>query len=99
MELIYEKIGEVLDKAVKILSAHPLCDYCLGRQFSTLVYGAGNDEKGKAIKLSLIMLSLLQGKDSEEARSILRTLASTGFKPAIKTLQALGEEAPEARPC
>ena len=99
MELIYEKIGEVLDKAAKILSAHPLCDYCLGRQFSTLAYGAGNDEKGKAIKLSLVMLSILQGKDSEEARSILRTLASTGFKPAIKTLQALGEEAPETRPC
>ncbi len=97
--MIYEKLGEVLDKAVKILSAHPLCDYCLGRQFSTLVYGAGNDEKGKAIKLILVMQSLLHGKDSDEARSILRTLASTGFKPAIKTLQALGEEPQEPQPC
>lgn len=99
MELIYEKLGEVLDKAARILSAHPLCDYCLGRQFSTLVYGAGNDEKGRAIKLILVMLSFLQGRDSEEAHSLLGALASTGFKPAIKALQALGEEAPKPRPC
>ncbi len=97
--LLSEKLIEILNTAKKLLLAHPLCDYCLGRQFSSLCYGAGNDEKGRALKLILTMWSFIWHKESGEIPEILIRLASTGFKPAIKTLQALTEEIPEQSSC
>ena len=94
-----EKIAEILDKAAEILLAHPLCDYCLGRQFSALCYGAGNDEKGRAIKLLLTMRAVLKHKEEGEVDEVLKKIALTGFRPAIKTLQALGSEVPEPVEC
>ncbi len=94
-----EKIAEILDKAAEILLAHPLCDYCLGRQFSALCYGAGNDEKGRAIKLLLTMRAVLKHKEEGKVDEVLKKIALTGFRPAIKTLQALGSEVPEPVEC
>ena len=99
MELSFEKLMEVFEKAAKILEGYPLCDYCLGRQFSSLCYGAGNDEKGRAIKLGLIMNAIAAYRESGEIPEILRRIAETGFSPAVKTLQMLGEEAPKPKPC
>ena len=99
MELSFEKLVEVFEKAAKILEGYPLCDYCLGRQFSSLCYGAGNDEKGRAIKLGLIMNAIAAYRESGEIPEILRRIAETGFSPAVKTLQMLGEEAPKPKPC
>jgi len=97
--LSYERLAEVLGKAERLLLAHSLCDYCLGRQFSSLCYGAGNDERGRALKLILTMWSLIRYRESGETPEILRRLASTGFGPAVKTLQALGEVPPKQSPC
>ncbi|MCD6591586.1 MAG: tRNA pseudouridine(54/55) synthase Pus10 [Thaumarchaeota archaeon] len=99
MELSFEKLVEVFEKAAKILEGYPLCDYCLGRQFSSLCYGAGNDEKGRAIKLGLIMNAIAAYRESGEIPEILKRIAETGFSPAVKTLQMLGEEAPKPKPC
>jgi len=44
----------VVDVANSLLSAKPLCDNCLGRQFALLGYGLTNRERGKAIKLLLL---------------------------------------------
>ncbi len=99
MELNFEKLAKVLGKAEEILSRYPLCDYCLGRQFSSLCYGAGNDEEGKAIKLILTMQSVLTYRERGEIDELLKKIAVTGFKPAVKTLQAFGEEAPEPQKC
>lgn len=99
MELSFERLTEILEKAEKLLLAHPLCDYCLGRQFSSLCYGAGNDGKGRSLKLILTMWGLIRHKESGETPEILRRIALTGFKPALKTLQALGEEPPQQSPC
>ena len=99
MELSFEKLVEVFEKAAKILEGYPLCDYCLGRQFSSLCYGAGNDEKGRAIKLGLIMNAIAAYRESGEIPEILRRIAETGFSPAVKTLQMLGEEASKPKPC
>jgi len=99
MELAFDKLGEILDKASKMISAHPLCDYCLGRQFSSLCYGVGNDEKGRAIKLILTMLSSLNHENSGSVHDVLSALAATGFKPAVKRMKMLGAEPPEVRPC
>jgi len=45
----------VLSKALDLLSKYPLCDSCLGRCFARLGYGLENKERGKAIKLVLLM--------------------------------------------
>jgi tRNA pseudouridine synthase 10 len=97
--LSFEGLAEVLGRAEKLLLAHSLCDYCLGRQFSSLCYGAGNDEKGRAMKLILTMWGLIRHRESGETPEILRKLASMGFSPAVKTLEALGEESPEQLQC
>jgi tRNA U54 and U55 pseudouridine synthase Pus10 len=47
--------SEVLNKALNLLKNYPLCDNCLGRCFARLGYGLDNKERGKAIKISLIL--------------------------------------------
>ncbi len=46
---------EISDKALQLLTAHPLCDNCLGRQFALLGYGLSNETRGKTLKLLLTM--------------------------------------------
>jgi tRNA pseudouridine synthase 10 len=46
---------EISDKALELLTAHPLCDNCLGRQFALLGYGLSNNTRGKTLKLLLTM--------------------------------------------
>ena len=46
---------DIVDKAMEILKRYPLCDRCLGRLFGYLGKGLGNDERGKALKLVLVM--------------------------------------------
>jgi len=93
------EVLEILDRASEILSAYPLCDYCLGRQFSALCYGVGNDEKGRAIKLLLTMRSVARHRGGMGLDEVLKKVASTGFKPAARTLQALKSEVPEVVEC
>jgi len=47
--------GEILNKAFTLLSKYPLCNSCLGRCFARLSYGHSNNERGKAMKLALLM--------------------------------------------
>ena len=70
----------VLDAALEMLEKHPLCDNCLGRQFALLARGVENDERGKALKLSLRMqASVLFLKGETEGLRNLKTLAVNGF--------------------
>lgn len=50
---------DVLEKTVQMLEAYPLCDHCLGRQFALLGRGLENDRRGQALKLSLMLQSML----------------------------------------
>ena len=43
---------DTLEKALTMLSKHPLCDNCLGRQFALLGYNIENKDRGRALKLS-----------------------------------------------
>jgi tRNA pseudouridine synthase 10 len=45
----------ILDTARKILHEGPICDHCLGRQFAKLSTGLGNDQRGKALRITLEM--------------------------------------------
>ncbi|MBI4019528.1 MAG: tRNA pseudouridine(54/55) synthase Pus10 [Candidatus Aenigmarchaeota archaeon] len=44
----------IIEKALKIL-AQPVCDHCLGRQFSQLLSGFTNVERGRAIRMVVAM--------------------------------------------
>jgi tRNA pseudouridine synthase 10 len=46
---------EILEKALEMLEKYPLCDHCLGRQFALLGQNIENDERGRALKLTLTL--------------------------------------------
>ncbi len=57
--------NDVERKSIDLLNKYPLCDSCLGRCFAKLSYGLSNSERGRSIKIS-IMLSLDEAiKDHE----------------------------------
>jgi tRNA pseudouridine synthase 10 len=88
---------DVLDKALEMLEARPLCDHCLGRQFALLGYSIENNDRGKAIKLSLTLSAsaLYQLKDSKGLKS-LKILAANGFsREAAETLRHLKRRVPK----
>ncbi len=64
------------EKALKLLKNHPLCNYCLGRQFSNLATGTTNLSRGKTIKDFLVME--FSTDLSEENVSILQCLSRSG---------------------
>jgi tRNA pseudouridine synthase 10 len=84
---------DILQKALKMLEAHALCDHCLGRQFALLGHGLDNAERGEAIKLVLTLdghESILL--DQERGEQILKVLARNGFsKTAQAVMDGLGK--------
>jgi tRNA pseudouridine synthase 10 len=84
---------DVLGKALAMLEKYPLCDHCLGRQFAMLGHGLQNDERGKAIKLTLVFQAhtMTLAKVKEGART-LKILAASGFsETAREVLQRMNK--------
>jgi tRNA pseudouridine synthase 10 len=77
----------ILEKALKMLEKHPLCNHCLGRQFALLGHGMENCERGKAIKtiLTLEAHALALSKNKEGVR-VLKILATNGFFETAKEI-------------
>ncbi len=72
-----ERVGRVLDAALRVLLRYPLCDRCLGRLFARLGRGLDNAERGRAVKTLLAMLlDELRLSDEE-----LETLVANGGLP------------------
>ena len=76
---------DVLEKALELLSKHPLCDYCLGRQFALLGYSMENNIRGSALKVSLTMQAndLVKEGNPKGAKQ-LKLLATNGFSREAK---------------
>ncbi len=72
------------EKALKLLKDNPLCDYCLGRQFSNLATGTTNLNRGMTIKDFLVLE--FSTDLSEENLSILQCLSRSGSVLAKKLL-------------
>ncbi|UCG37322.1 MAG: tRNA pseudouridine(54/55) synthase Pus10 [Candidatus Bathyarchaeota archaeon] len=91
----------ILEKALNMLTTHPLCDDCLGRQFALLGHGVENRKRGETIKLLLTMEAndtLL--RNDEAGEDILRKIAGHGsFEMAHKILTRFGRKAPSKRRC
>ncbi len=88
---------DVLEKAFELLSTHPLCDNCLGRQFASLGYSMENNIRGTAIKISLTMqTSDLAQTKTTEATKRLKILATNGFsREAQETLKHMKKKVPK----
>jgi len=82
---------EILEKALEMLEKYPLCDHCLGRQFALLGQNIENDERGRALKLTLTLKAhMLALSKSKEGLKILKILATNGFfKTAAELLQKM----------
>jgi tRNA pseudouridine synthase 10 len=91
---------DILEKALAMLSKHPLCDNCLGRQFALLGYNIENKDRGRALKLSLT----LQASELNSAKNALgvkrlKALAVNGFsREAQETLFHLKKRVPKEDP-
>jgi tRNA pseudouridine synthase 10 len=90
----------VLEKALEMLEKYVLCDHCLGRQFALLGHGVENDERGKALKLSLTLQAsaLIKSKNAEGLKN-LKILATNGFsREAAETIRQLKKCIPKRGP-
>ncbi len=90
---------DIIEKALLMLRRHPLCDHCLGRQFALLGHGVENEERGKAIKLSIVLKAHAHAKiqmKNQESDKTLWILATSGFSQTAKeVLQEIGKTSPK----
>jgi len=82
---------DILENALAMLSRHPLCDNCLGRQFALLGYNIENEDRGKALKLGLtLQAGAFHSAKNAEGVKKLKMLAVNGFsREAQDTLHRL----------
>ena len=66
MEVPKEK--RVLSQALELLQEYPLCDRCLGRLFGWLGTDTTNPERGRSIKLLLIMDADLEIRSGDKGQ-------------------------------
>jgi len=92
---------EILEKAQKMLEAHPLCDQCLGRQFALLGYGLDDQKRGETLKLLLTMKNHQLALSGEKAGfSNLRILAANGSSDmATDILRNMRKRARKKKEC
>lgn len=82
----------LMEIAESLLYEYALCNHCLGRQFAMLGHGLSNDERGKAIKLLLVINGSKRIREGDNSgMNILTSVAINGFsKFAIATQKVLG---------
>ena len=92
---------DILEKATQMLTVHPLCSHCLGRQFALLGHGIENRSRGEAIKLLLTMKGhqLTLSKD-KTGIPLLKTVAANGsFNMARNILKRFNKRARAKKQC
>jgi len=68
----------------KLLLSIPLCDRCLGRQFSNLITPYDNETKGKVLKDFLFMSEMLAKEENPQRSSkTIKALAESGHEPSL----------------
>ncbi len=90
----------ILETAFRLLKEYPLCDSCLGRQFAMLGTGLTNKERGRCLKMALLMsVQAIEESNAEQIKDYLRILARSDFAPASLLIEKLGEKPPKPEPC
>lgn len=79
-------IGMLLERAAKILEKRYACDNCLGRQFSQLLSGYTNAERGKVLRTALAMAIDASQKAEIESSNLFgfRFRQSRDFAKGVK---------------
>ena len=92
---------EILKTARALLEKYPLCDSCLGRQFALLAHGLTNQERGRTIKLLLILEAQRMALEKvEEWKELLTTIAVNGLSDlAVENLKDAGINVDKAEVC
>ncbi|MEB3755708.1 MAG: tRNA pseudouridine(54/55) synthase Pus10 [Desulfurococcales archaeon] len=92
--------SNIINLAIEILRKYPLCDRCLGRMFARLGRDLSNKERGKALKL-LIVLHLhnriLSG--DQDAIQLFKEIAPNIGRPARGLYEELFKEELHNRNC
>ncbi len=90
---IAERAGWLVASAYAVLRDKPLCDRCLGRLFGLLGKGVSNEERGRSLRLALVMTlhSLVRDGD-EEAKKALVELAPRLCTVSRRLFRELGVE-------
>ena len=92
--------GELLEAAKRALSKYPLCDRCLGRLFAGLGRGLTNAERGRALKVAILMdLAARMAAGDQGAAKELEALAPNMGPVAAQTYKALTSRDLEPRQC
>ncbi|MFQ6068688.1 MAG: tRNA pseudouridine(54/55) synthase Pus10 [Candidatus Bathyarchaeia archaeon] len=92
---------DILEKAQRMLTDHPLCNHCLGRQFALLGHGVENKNRGRAIKLLLTMKGHQFVLSKNKAGvTLLKTVAVNGsFDTAYNILKSFNKRTPAKKRC
>jgi tRNA pseudouridine synthase 10 len=93
---------DILEQAMDLIRELPICDRCLGRQFAWLSTDSTNEARGASLKLVMSMTAdaALKGRDNEESKTTLQSLAENGmFTPAKSVCQKHGFELQDSDPC
>lgn len=84
----------------KIILSVPLCDRCLGRQFSNLMPSRNNEAKGKVLKNFLLMNEVLAKEEKSKASlKIIKALAESGHESSLSFLKKNFELNIIPKPC
>ncbi len=74
---------DLLKYLKKLMVSIPLCDRCLGRQFSNLIPSPDNEAKGRVLKDFLFMNEMLTKEEKHrKALKIVKALAESGHGPS-----------------
>ncbi|TFG13082.1 tRNA pseudouridine(54/55) synthase Pus10 [Candidatus Thorarchaeota archaeon] len=94
--------NNVLEKAVELLTLHPVCNQCLGRQFAWLSTDSTNEERGRSIKLLLSMTAdeRVRTGEAKIQDTLMPRLANHGmYGPAISLCEEHGIDVDVSRNC
>ena len=86
-------MAEIVSKSLRLLRQYPLCDRCLGRMFGMLGRGWSNVERGRAIKMLIVMsLHKCLREGGRECESMLVELSPILYHVAPRLYEELNVE-------
>jgi len=93
-------LEDPVEQAEKLLADVPLCDRCLGRLFAMLGRGLSNAERGRALKLAVLMrLHARIREGDKEALERFRAIAPNIGQSASRLYEELFGSRLEVRQC
>jgi tRNA pseudouridine synthase 10 len=79
---------DLLKHLKKIVISIPLCDRCLGRQFSNLMPTSDNETKGRILKDFLFMNEMRAREENpRKSLKIVKALAESGHEPSLSFMK------------